>query len=206
MIIAFISLKGGVGKSTLAVHAYGYAKREGMSAWLVDMDVQASGSQWLDGIDPEANCYHLPDEDEAKKAIKARSGDSDVVVVDGGGGLIGPTKVGLMIADLVVIPVKASRLDYTATMEVLRLANQAKVARGKNAARIIVVPSMIQAGQLVTNQLLDELEELSVPVGPAIHQRSAFAKAAGDLNYVWNQKDSNATAEIEMLMQSIIQK
>ena len=29
VIIAFISLKGGVGKSTLAVHAYGYAQREG---------------------------------------------------------------------------------------------------------------------------------------------------------------------------------
>ena len=204
MIIAFISLKGGVGKSTLAVHAYGYAAREGKNAWLVDMDVQGSASQWLDGIDPNANCYHLPDAGEAEKAVKARSMDSDIVVLDGGGGLIEPTKVGLMLADLVVIPVKASRLDYAATMEVLRLANQAKVARGKNAARIIVVPSMIQAGQLVTNQLLDELEDLSVPVGTAIHQRSAFAKCAGE-NYVWNQKDSNAIAEVEMLMQSLIE-
>ena len=204
MIIAFISLKGGVGKSTLAVHAYGYAAREGKNAWLVDMDVQGSASQWLDDIDSNANCYHLPDAVEAEKAVKARSMDSDIVVLDGGGGLIEPTKVGLMLADLVVIPVKASRLDYTATMEVLRLANQAKVARGKNAARIIVVPSMIQAGQLVTNQLLDELEDLSVPVGPAIHQRSAFAKCAGE-NYVWNQKDSNAIAEVEMLMQSLIE-
>ena len=205
MIIAFISLKGGVGKSTLAVHAYGYAKREGMNAWLVDMDVQASASQWLDAIDSESNCYHLPDVNDAEKAIKARSSDSDIVIIDGGGGLIQPTKAGLMLADLVVIPTKASRLDYAATLEVLRLANQAKVARGKNAARVIVVPSMIQAGQLVTSQLLDELEELSVPIGPAIHQRASFAKVAGD-NYVWNQKDSNATAEIEMLMQSLIEE
>jgi len=88
---------------------------------------------------------------------------------------------------------------------VLKLANQAKVARGKNAARVLVVPSMIQAGQLVTSQLLDELEDLSVPIGPAIHQRASFVKVAGD-NDVWNQKDSNATAEIEMLMQSLIEE
>ena len=89
-------------------------------------------------------------------------------------------------------------------MEVLRLANQTKVARGKNAARVMVVLSMIQAGQLVTNQLLDELDELEVPIGQPIHQRAAFTKSAGDLNYVWNQKDSNATAEVEMLMQSVL--
>ncbi|MFZ9079720.1 MAG: ParA family protein [Alphaproteobacteria bacterium] len=205
MIIAFISLKGGVGKSTLAVHAYGYAKREGMSVWLVDTDIQGSASQWLDAIDPEANCYHLTDASDAEKAVKARNADSDIVIIDGGAGLVEPTKVGLMLADVVVIPTKASRLDYTATMEVLRLANQAKVARGKKAAQVIVVPSMIQAGQLVTSQLLDELDELSVPVGPAIHQRASFAKCAGE-NYVWNQKDNNATAEVEMLMQSIIEK
>jgi hypothetical protein len=89
--------------------------------------------------------------------------------------------------------------------DAVRLANQAKVARGKKAARVLVVPSMIQAGQLVTSQLLDELEELSAPVGPAIHQRASFAKSAGE-NFVWNQKDNNATAEVEMLMQSLIEK
>jgi len=206
VIIAFVSMKGGVGKSTLAVHAYAYAKREGKSAWLVDMDPQRSSSEWLDGNDSNAKCYHLTKTEDAAAAVRERSKDTDWVIIDGGGGLIDPTRVGLLLADVVVIPTKASRIDYSATMEVLRLANQARVERGKNAARVMVVPSMVMAGQLVTNQLIDELEQLSVTIGPAIHHRSAFAKAAGDMNFVWAQKDAHAIAEIELLMQSIEEK
>jgi cellulose biosynthesis protein BcsQ len=206
VIIAFISMKGGVGKSTLAAHAYSYAKRQGLNVWLVDMDAQGSSSAWLDGNEENAQCYHIPKPADAVEAIKTRNADSDVVIVDGGGGLELATKAGLMVADLAVIPTRASRIDYNATMEVLRLANQVRVERGRDAARVLVVPSMIMAGQLTTNQLLDELEELEVPIGQPIHQRSVFAKAAGDMNFVWDHKDSNAIAEVEMLMQSILEK
>ena len=206
MVVAFISIKGGVGKSTLAAHAYGYAKREGLNVWLVDMDAQGSSSAWLDGNETDAQCYHLPDSKEALEAIAARRADSDLVIVDGGAGLMDATKAGLLVADLAVIPTRASRIDYNATMEVLRVANQVRVERGSASAKILVVPSMVSAGQLTTNQLLDELEELGVPVGQPIHQRSAYAKAAGDMNFVWDHKDNNATAEVEMLMQSLLEK
>jgi len=202
-------MKGGVGKTTLAVHAYGYAKREGLNVWLVDMDAQGSSSAWVDGEKKDAQCHHITDPVEASKAIAARRADSDLVIVDGGAGLMDATKAGLLVADLAVIPTRASRIDYNATMEVLRLANQIRVERGKRgekAAKILVVPSMVSAGQLTTNQLLDELEELGVPVGQPIHQRSAYAKAAGDMNFVWDHKDNNATAEVEMLMQSLLEK
>jgi len=203
MILAVVSMKGGVGKSTLAVHAYEYARRQGKSAWLVDMDPQASSSQWLDSNDPDSNCYHLPDTVEATKAALARNEDHDWVVIDGGGGLANATKAGMLIADHIIIPTKASLIDYTATLEVLRLANQVRTERGKGAGSVTVVPSMIQAGQLMTNKLMDELEKLGVTIGTPIHNRAAFAKAAGDGNFVWDQTDGNAMAEIELLMQSI---
>lgn len=204
VIIAVVSMKGGVGKSTIAVHAYEYARRQGKSAWLVDMDPQASSSHWLDSNDPDSNCYHLPDTVEATKAALARNEDHDWVIIDGGGGLANATKAGMLIADHILIPTQASLIDYTATLEVLRLANQVRVERGREAGSVRVIPSMIQAGQLMTNKLMDELESLEVNIGPPIHRRSAFAKAAGDGNFVWSQKDGNAAAaEIELLMQSI---
>ena len=89
MVIAFISIKGGVGKSTLAAHAYGYAKREGLNVWLVDTDAQGSSSAWVDGEKEDAQCYHITDPVEAAKAIKARRADSDLVIVDGGAGAYG---------------------------------------------------------------------------------------------------------------------
>jgi len=206
VVIAFISIKGGVGKSTLAAHAYGYAKREGLNVWLVDMDAQGTSSAWVDGEKQDAQCYHITDPSEASKAIEARRADSDLVIVDGGAGLTDATKIGLMAVDIAVIPTRASRIDYKATEQVLCLADDVRVARGKKAAKILVVPSMISAGQLTTNQLLDSLEELGVPIGQPIHQRSAYAKAAGDMNFVWDHKDNNATAEVEMLMQSLLER
>ena len=157
MVVAFISMKGGVGKTTLAVHAYGYAKREGLNVWLVDMDAQGSSSAWLDGNESDAQCYHLTDHQEAKEAIAARRADSDLVIVDGGAGLMDATKAGLVVADIAVIPTRASRIDYTATMEVLRVANQVRVERGRQSAKILLVPSMVIAVQLTTNQHLVDL-------------------------------------------------
>jgi len=203
VIIAFVSMKGGVGKSTLAVHAYEYARRNGMSAWLVDMDPQASSSQWLDANDPDANCYHLPNTVDATQAALERNKDNDWVIIDGGGGLANATKAGMLMADHILIPTKASRIDYTATLEVLRLANQVRVERGRDAGSVTVVPSMIMAGQLMTSNLMEELEELGIPTSSPIHQRTAFARAASDGNFVWDQKDANAVAEIELLMQGI---
>ena len=205
VVIAFISIKGGVGKSTLAAHAYGYAKREGLNVWLVDMDEQGSSSAWLDGNETDAQCYHITNPVEASKCVEATKDDCDLVIVDGGAGLTDATKIGLLFADIAVIPTRASRLDFNVTEQVLCLADEARVQRGKKAAKILVVPSMINAGQLTTSKLLDRLEELGQPIGQPIHQRSAYAKAAEDMNFVWDQKDNNATAEVEMLMQSLLE-
>lgn len=46
-IIAFVNQKGGVGKSTGAVHAADRFARKGKSVILVDADAQQSSSQWI---------------------------------------------------------------------------------------------------------------------------------------------------------------
>lgn len=202
MILAFLNLKGGCGKSTLAAHSYGYLKREGVSRWLVDSDPQASSSDWLVGNDPDADCYHLTDPKDASAASQERNKDHDVVIVDGAGQLNDISKAVMMIADVVMIPCRPSRMDYKATIEVLKLANQVNSIR-KKAFTVMVVPMMVRSGESMTYQLLDEVNDLDVPVAPPIYQRSAYAKAASDENFVWDQGDSSATAEIEMLMEHI---
>jgi len=46
-IIAFVNQKGGVGKSTGAVHAADRFARKGKKVILVDADAQQSSSQWV---------------------------------------------------------------------------------------------------------------------------------------------------------------
>ena len=46
--IAVISQKGGVGKTTLAIHLAVAAERAGKTTVLVDLDPQASAATWKD--------------------------------------------------------------------------------------------------------------------------------------------------------------
>ena len=202
MILAYTNLKGGCGKSTLAAHSYGYLKREGVSRWLVDSDPQASSSDWLTGNDPESNCYHLTDPTDVAEATTERAKDNDVVIVDAAGRLDDVSKSVLMIADVVMIPCRPSRLDYEATTQVLKLVEQANAIR-KRPIKPMVVPMMVRSNDSMSWQLRDELAELDVDVTPPVSYRVAFAKAAGDENFVWDHNDSQATAEIELLMEHV---
>jgi cellulose biosynthesis protein BcsQ len=202
VIIAYTNLKGGCGKSTLAAHSYGYLKREGVSRWLVDSDPQASSSDWLTGNDSEADCYHLTDPKDVSEASEERAKDNDVVIIDAAGTLNDISKTVMMIADVVMVPCRPSRMDYKATVEVLKLANQVNSIR-KKPFTVMVIPMMVRTGETMTYQLMDALPNLDVPVAPSVSHRSAYVKAASDENFVWDQNDSKATAEIELLMEFI---
>ncbi|MDB4798599.1 ParA family protein [Verrucomicrobia bacterium] len=202
MILAFASMKGGTGKSTLAAHSYGYLKREGISRWLVDMDPQASSFDWLKENDAESDCEHLTDLKQASEAIRERSHGSDVVIIDGAGALSDPTKAALLVADIVVVPCRPSRMDFRATQAVLEMAKEANRHRDR-PVKVLVVPSMVRSNDSMSWQLQSELEGLGVPITPSVSYRVSFAKAAGDCDFVWDHNDNQATAEVEMLMEGI---
>ena len=203
MIVAFISMKGGSGKSTLAAHAYGFDTSEKISTALVDMDPQGSSSEWVSGQDPEAEAYHITDTQTAVEAIQGLHQKHSLVILDGAGALHEPTKAALLLADTVAIPCRPGRMDFSATVEILRLANEANKSR-RTPLNVLVIPSMVRRGETVTEQLLEELDSLKVKIGPSTSYRAAYSKASSDMNYVWDGKDSQAAAEAEILMQYLI--
>jgi cellulose biosynthesis protein BcsQ len=79
-LVAFVNSKGGVGKSTIAVH-YAVAETErGRRVALIDSDVQESSTRWLKELTDGISVYRLPTPDdvleEAPKLKGAiRSGD-----------------------------------------------------------------------------------------------------------------------------------
>ena len=53
MIIAIANSKGGVGKSTLAVHLAAWLHEQGHQVTLADCDTQHSSSEWIREAVPE---------------------------------------------------------------------------------------------------------------------------------------------------------
>lgn len=168
-IIAVAALKGGAGKSTIAVNLAAE-----LGAVLVDADLQGTTSQWGVGA------LVLPLEN-----IRDASGwlgrvlalDSDFVVIDCPPHLATVTEAAVGIADLVLLPVSPSGADLTATATALELIARARYARADGGPKVLLVPSRVDVRTSAGREIRAALKNLGEPVAPTIRQRAAHVDA-----------------------------
>src|SRR5436309_14681771 len=79
MIIVVANSKGGVGKSTLAVHLAAWLHEQGHSVTLADCDMQHSSSEWAKEAIPDVKSVRLADADEILDRLPALGQQSDYV-------------------------------------------------------------------------------------------------------------------------------
>jgi len=114
MIYALTNSKGGVGKSTLAVHLAVWLKEQGFNVALVDSDVQSSSSIWIHEVDAEIPIFRLQTPDDILEQIPRIRKDFAHLVVDGPAGLSEVTRTILLLADVTFLPCGPSVLDLRA--------------------------------------------------------------------------------------------
>ena len=102
MITATINQKGGVGKSSTAVHLAYWLKQQGQSVVLIDSDTQASSSMWVKSLGIPAIVQSDPN--ELAENIPDMVKGYDHAVIDGAGGLSEATRVILYYANIALIP------------------------------------------------------------------------------------------------------
>src|SRR5258708_36795251 len=86
MIIVVANSKGGVGKSTIAVHLAAWLHEQGHQVALADCDTQHSSSDWLQEAVPEINTVRLGSPDQILDELPSMGKNFDYVVADGPGG------------------------------------------------------------------------------------------------------------------------
>src|SRR5947207_4350552 len=99
MIIAVANSKGGVGKSTLAVHLAAWLDKQGHSVTLADCDTQQSSSQWIREAAPQVKALCFKDPDAILNDLPALAQETDYLVADGPGSLAETSRALLLIAD-----------------------------------------------------------------------------------------------------------
>ena len=114
-IIAVANSKGGVGKSTLAVHLAAWLHKQGHKVTLADCDAQQSSSEWIKEAVPEINVQRLESPDEIIEELPSLDQEADYVVADGPGSNTDTSRALLCRADLAIIPCKASMLEVRGT-------------------------------------------------------------------------------------------
>jgi chromosome partitioning protein len=124
--VAFVSSKGGVGKTTCALLlALGLTDR-GLKVALVDSDPNLPLSSWaaLPGKPDDIALFQAPNFADLPAALRGARKDADWIVVDTEGGA--PRMAGWAIAeaDMVVVPLAASVLEVREVLKIAKLVRQ----------------------------------------------------------------------------------
>lgn len=185
-IVACGNLKGGVGKSTLAVNlACELAATR--TVHLLDADAQATAAEWMAGGHLPIRGEALPLDDERKVAAwikRVQAAGADLVLIDLPPHTGAATAAALIVADLFLVPVAPSGLDLRAAAKALELLHEARRARGDGRPRALLVPSRVDRRTGAGREIEAALHEMGEPVGPAIGYRAAFVDSATALDWI----------------------
>ena len=181
MIVALLNQKGGVGKTTLALHIAGAWARRGRRVLLVDADPQGSALDWSEqrareGAPRLFGVVGLPRDTLHHEAAELAR-DVDHVVIDGPPRVASLLRSALLAADLALIPAQPSPFDGWASAEMLKLLAEARIFRPQLAARFVL--NRCGARTVIARETAEALADHDPPVLAArIGQRVIFADAA----------------------------
>lgn len=206
MIIAVANSKGGVGKSTLAVHLAAWLDKQGYRVTLADCDTQQSSSQWIREAAPQVKALCLRDPDAIISDLPGLAQETDYVVADGPGSLAEISRALLLVADQAIVPVKASMLEIRALDAATKVLRQAqKIRSGVPKAKIVL--SMVGKHYRLTQDMREAAALLKLPITPTyMTLRQIYADAQGQAGVVWNMgaRAREAAVEVERLFRELV--
>ena len=204
-VITISQQKGGSGKTTLAVHlALAFIKYHNLKVAIIDTDPQGSLGKWFmirteKKISNDNLTFKTASLWGAQYEAKALKNDHDIVIIDTPPKIESDARPSIESADLVLIPITASHVDFWATGAIVEIAKKA------NKKILIQINSSSQRSKLIskTNDFIKSLNLSATKT--IIGNRQIFAASMGEgKTAVEKQKKSNAVEEIKQLSEQIL--
>lgn len=204
-VLAFTNSKGGVGKSTIAVHLVVRLWEAGRSVALVDADVQGSSSRWIHDAAEEVSAHRLQTPDDMLEGVPELRRQFEYIVIDGPAGLSEVTRAALFVTDVTFLPCGPSALDLWAANEALRVVRQAQAIR-QGPPEVVLIPNKLQARHRLSRELTETARTLGVPAVGGLRLRQAYADAAGQGTVVarLGPEAAPAASEMDFLLKELL--
>jgi chromosome partitioning protein len=203
-ILALLNEKGGAGKSTCAINIACALHRDGRRVVLIDADPQGTARDWREASPPDANLppvVALDRPDMLLSAIKTLA--ADIAVIDT------PAKAEKMaanvvrIADVVLIPLQPSGADVWASAAAVKLI-QGKRDLGGNVEAAFLATRVSGNTKLSKEILGGAWNEYGLDMlDTAISNRVSYAQALTDGVSVYETRDGQAKAEIDLIVKEL---
>lgn len=199
---AFISQKGGAGKTTLALHFAVEAAIRGRKVLVIDLDPQASAILWADRRRRQTVDIDVSNEPAPRLGAALEAADREgyqVVVVDTAPNADRTAFIAAKAADMVLVPCRPSILDLDAISATLDACRDTEARVVINAARVRS-PTIMEARTAVA-------QRGGLLAGAVVHDRVDFQHALNDGRIAQEfRPDGLAAGEIRSLYDVIAGK
>ena len=204
-VITISQQKGGTGKTTLAVHlAMAFIKYHNLKVAIIDTDPQGSLGKWFmirseRKVSNENLTFKTASLWGAQYESKTLKNDHDIVIIDTPPKIESDARPSIEAADLVLIPMAASHVDFWATgaiVEIAKKANKkilAQINRSSKRSKLIdKTKDFIKSLDLESTQTI-------------IGNRQIYTSSMGEgKTAVEKQRKGNAVDEIKKLSDQIL--
>ena len=185
--IGVVNLKGGTGKTTVALHLAAYYAHRGGVTVVHDLDRQKCATTWIERRDPRLPAIQAV-------ARKADPPDARTVIVDAPAGTRSDALEALVkFAQVILVPVLPSALDEVGTARFLTLLAELPRVR-RHRVRIGLVANRWRSRSAPSNQLGAFLAACGFPVVAHLRDSPLYATSAGTGRAVFELPTTRARA------------
>ena len=210
--IGIIQVKGGAGRSTVSTNLAGELSKQGKTV-LIDCDMpQGTSASWF-AVRQQADTRQsqlfsenlIADTATNHRELIAKVEqyqDADYIVLDGPPRIAELTRAILVLADLCLVPVGASKAEIWATSDLLVLVEEAKKVKP-------VKVRMVWTRHRPHTKLAQELSDLAakelglVALSTSLGFRVAYMQALGEGLTVAELSEPSAKAEVKSLVEEV---
>lgn len=203
-IVGVLNIKGGVGKSCIAIHLACGLSEHGKTL-LVDADSQGSTRDWNEGGGLDNLSVVAMDRESLDRDIKQFKESFEWIVIDGPVKMEKINAAAIKASDLVIIPIQPSQTDLWATDVLVDLIKARQtVTDGQPAAAFQI--NRAKSGTKLSAEIRSTVGQWGLNVlDGTIHDRTSFNVVIGLGSVVGKAvKDEKAEIEIKRMVKQVI--